>query len=98
MSTQSQALHAPALPPSDVLVETSPPLEILAISDHEWRLRDSTKPADDATSHLGFICRIGDVFEVVRIGAPRIRRYFASFDRAVDDVLAAIRPKPRAQA
>lgn len=66
-------------------------IEVLAISTSEWRIRDNDKPASDATSLLGFVCRVGDLFEVVEIGHPTKRQYFATFAEA----LAALRPQTR---
>jgi hypothetical protein len=58
-------------------------VEVLAISTTEWRIRDNDRPQSDATSLLGFICRVGDLYEVVEIGKPMNRSYFATFGAAL---------------
>ncbi|MCU1544279.1 MAG: hypothetical protein JWM50_2144 [Microbacteriaceae bacterium] len=65
------------------MVTTAPgQLEIIAISDAEWRVSDPSRRQDDALCLVGFVQRVDDVFEVTLIGRPRERLYFASFDEA----------------
>ncbi|MCP2031317.1 hypothetical protein L1277_001408 [Okibacterium sp. HSC-33S16] len=44
-----------------------PVLEILAISDHEWRVCDGRFQQSDARRMLGYIDRTADVYELVRL-------------------------------
>jgi hypothetical protein len=57
-------------------------LEIIRISDCEWRVSDPRRRDDDALCLIGFIQRVDDVFEVTLIGRPRDRHYFRSFGEA----------------
>jgi hypothetical protein len=44
-----------------------PVLEILAISDHEWRVCDGRIQQSDARRMLGYIARTTDAYELVRL-------------------------------
>jgi hypothetical protein len=65
------------------IVTTAPTrLEIIRISDVEWRVSDPRRRDDDALCLIGFVQRVDDVFEVTAIGRPRERHYFRTFDDA----------------
>jgi hypothetical protein len=65
------------------MVTTAPgKLEIIAISDAEWRVSDPSRRQDDALCLIGFVQRVDNLFEVTSIGRPRERLYFPSFDEA----------------
>lgn len=61
-------------------------IEMRAVSDHEWRVRDRSLPEHDSTSLLGFIERTDSVFRVTRIGAPLVTQHFDSLNAAVDSI------------
>lgn len=58
-------------------------LVVIALSGQEWRVSDPSRRADDAQCLVGFIERVGDVFEVTVIGRPRERHFCGSFDAAL---------------
>lgn len=64
--------------------DTATEVEVLAISETEWRIRDNRLPAADATSLIGFIGLMGTAFEVTRLVEPLSRSYFASFGEALE--------------
>lgn len=66
------------------IVKRNDDIEVLSVSAREWRVRDGALPANDATSLLGFVAQVGDVYEVVLIGMPMTRLYMDSLDGAVD--------------
>jgi hypothetical protein len=57
---------------------------VLPISDSEWRISDPRRRADDALCLIGFVQRVGAAYETTLIGRPLERRYFQSFEAAVD--------------
>ena len=61
-------------------------LEIRALSDHEWRVRDRSKSEGDANSVLGVIERVGEVFTVLTLSAPPVTQTFRTFVTAVDSI------------
>jgi len=61
-------------------------IEMRALSEHEWRVRDRSLPEHDATSLLGFIELRGTKFEVTRMGAPLARDRFDTLAAAVDSI------------
>lgn len=63
---------------------TTPILEILAISDHEWRVCDGRFDQSDARRMLAYIGRTADVYELMRLqSAPRWEE-FATLEDALD--------------
>jgi hypothetical protein len=65
------------------MVTTAPgQLEIIPISESEWRVSDPRRRYDDALCLVGFVQRIDGAFEVTVIGRPRERQYFRSFGEA----------------
>ena len=68
------------------LRQSAPTLEVLPLSDHEWRVSDPDRPSNDALCLIGFIERIGSVFETTVIGQPLKREYFATLHEAVDSL------------
>ncbi|MHA6669438.1 hypothetical protein ACX3O0_11285 [Homoserinimonas sp. A447] len=63
-------------------VRSVPPV-IEALSPTEWRVRTTELPEGDGRSVLGVVQLIGDTYEVMQIGAPLTRYYFASLEDAV---------------
>ncbi|MCU1404684.1 MAG: hypothetical protein JWQ43_987 [Glaciihabitans sp.] len=59
-------------------------LQVITLSDHEWRISDPSRSQRDAISLLGFVQQVGSRFELTALGAPRVRTYFDSLDDAVD--------------
>jgi hypothetical protein len=59
-------------------------LEVLAISDHEWRVCDGRIPASDATRMLGFIDKTGNSYELIRLQHGQQSERFSSLDAALD--------------
>jgi hypothetical protein len=76
---------------STVPVSQTAGLDVLALSETEWRVSDPTRRADDALCLIGFIQRVGRVFEVTVLGRPRERHYCGSFDAALHCLVAASR-------
>jgi hypothetical protein len=65
------------------IVTTAPgQLEIIPISDSEWRVSDPRRRHDDALCLVGFVQRVEGAFEVTVIGRPREREYFRSLGEA----------------
>jgi hypothetical protein len=60
-----------------------PTLELTALSDHEWRIRNATIAEDDARSIVGFVRRVGATFELTGVAAPVTSQYFPSLSRCV---------------
>ncbi|WP_162925014.1 hypothetical protein [Mycetocola zhujimingii] len=69
-------------------VEAKPVLEILAISDHEWRVCDGRFRQSDARRMLGYIGRTANVYELVRLqqgpGWERFDTLQAALDALVE--------------
>jgi len=59
-------------------------IEVLPLSDHEWRVSDSALAEREGLGLLGFIERTGGSFEVMRLGAPLERNLFGTMREAVD--------------
>ena len=58
--------------------------ELMALSDHEWRVSDNRRPECDGLSVVGFIERIGETFEVTRLGDPDAQGCYLSLEQCVD--------------
>jgi hypothetical protein len=58
-------------------------MSVIAISPTEWRVSDSRRAENDARSLIGFVQRVGDVFEVTALRTPGERRYYLTFDGAM---------------
>lgn len=69
-------------------------IEVLPLSDHEWRVSDLSKPERDGLALLGFIQTIGTLFEVTAISSPLERDYFGSLDAAVSRLSSVAVPHP----
>ncbi len=68
---------------------SKPVLEILAISDHEWRVCDGRFGQSDARRMLGFIGKTRDVYELVHLqGEPHLE----SFESLKDALDALVEP------
>ena len=65
-------------------------IEVIALSASEWRVRNTALAEGDGSSVLGVVQRIGDTFEVMQIGLPLARYYFASLEDAVEYLGRAI--------
>ncbi|WP_147440957.1 hypothetical protein [Mycetocola zhadangensis] len=66
---------------------TKPVLEILAISDHEWRVCDGRFAQRDAPRMLGYIDRTSAGYELVRLQhEPRVQ-IFDSLKGALDALI-----------
>lgn len=57
---------------------------VIAISPTEWRVSDLTIDDRDALSLIGFVQKLGDLYEITAIGAPFSRSYVATFNSAID--------------
>ena len=77
ITTQTRTGHARAVP------QVTGALEVLPLSPTEWRVRATELPAGDGRSVLGVIQVIGATYEVMQIGSPLTRYYFASLEDAV---------------
>ncbi|MCU1425956.1 MAG: hypothetical protein JWM51_2247 [Microbacteriaceae bacterium] len=64
----------------------TPAMSVIAISPTEWRVSDSRRAEDDARSLVGFVQRVGDVFEVTFLRAPGERRFYASYASAMSSL------------
>ena len=62
-------------------------LEVLEISDQEWRVSDTNVMALGQPPLRGFIRALESTFEVAEIGLPGKRRYFHDFDAALRSLL-----------
>ena len=78
ITTQTPAAQSRSLP------SQAAPLEVLPLSATEWRVRTTDLPEADGRSVLGIVQRLGDTYEVMQIGLPLFRYYFASLDGAVE--------------
>lgn len=58
-------------------------LEVLALSDTEWRISDPARAAQDGIPLVGFITRVEDMFEVTQLGSPHEHLRFDSLAMAV---------------
>jgi hypothetical protein len=68
-------------------------LEVVALSDHEWRVCDGRVRASDARRMLGFINKTAGSYELVRLQPwPTFERY-----SSLDDALDALHPSTAAQ-
>ena len=71
-------------------------VEVIAISEREWRVSDPTKVERDGLALLGFVELVGTTYEVTVLGEPRRRQYFGSLEESVSALSArpslALRP------
>jgi hypothetical protein len=67
-------------------------LEVIALSDHEWRVCDGRIDPSDASRLLGFIELENGSYEVLKLGRSRGRETFDRFAAALASVgeLAAL--------
>lgn len=56
---------------------------VIAISDTEWRVSDLTIDERDALSLIGFVQKLGDLYEITALGAPLSRSYVGTFNAAI---------------
>jgi hypothetical protein len=56
---------------------------VLSLSATEWLISDPSRRPDDALSLIGFVQRDKNMYEVTALGCPGERRYFESFDEAL---------------
>lgn len=57
---------------------------VIALSPTEWRVSDLTIDEADAVGLIGYVQKIGDVYEITALGKPYTRVYVGSFDAAID--------------
>ncbi len=63
---------------------TDSSLEVIALSDHEWRVCDGRIDASDATRLLAYVEKQGDRVELMRMTpTPGVCDYFDSLDSAL---------------
>jgi len=74
------------------------PVEVIAISEREWRISDPTKVERDGLALLGFVELVGATYEVTVLGEPGRRYYFGSLEESVRELAQrrgfAERPQP----
>jgi hypothetical protein len=58
-------------------------LEIMELSDNEWRICDAAMDENDATRVLGFLEQRAGYFELTSMNRPHRRERFGSFDSAI---------------
>jgi len=75
-------------------------VEVIAISEREWRISDPTKSERDGLALLGFVELVDSTYEVTVLGEPGRRYYFSSFEESVralfDHEALADRPREAA--
>ncbi|HEY0260583.1 MAG TPA: hypothetical protein VGC18_12115 [Lacisediminihabitans sp.] len=60
-------------------------IDVVRLSDHEWRVSDRNRPESDGLSVIGFVERVGERrFEVTRLGEPGAKVHYPSLDLCVD--------------
>lgn len=59
-------------------------LEVVALSDTEWRISDAARPECDGLALVAFVQRVGSLYEVTELAKPSRRTYFDSLPAAVD--------------
>ncbi|HEV7813173.1 MAG TPA: hypothetical protein VGO99_09390 [Leifsonia sp.] len=63
-------------------------LEVIALSDHEWRVCDGRIDAADARRLLGYVERQGDTYELLRMSpTPGVCRHFDCLSAALEDLI-----------
>jgi hypothetical protein len=58
-------------------------LEVLPLSDDEWRVNDPARAERDGIPLVGFIKKTDDMFEVTQLGAPHEHLRFSTLAMAV---------------
>lgn len=71
------------LPPLEEARSLDQAVEVIAISEREWRVSDPTKVERDGMALLGFVELVDTTYEVTVIGEPRRRLYYASLEESV---------------
>jgi hypothetical protein len=66
-----------------IILKAPTPLNVVPISDTEWRVSDPACRSDDARCVVGFVQQIDRVFEATRISTPTSRSYFSSLSAAI---------------
>lgn len=67
-----------------MLAEGELALEVIALSDHEWRVCDAGLDAADGTRVLGYVERQDDGFELLRMAPiPGVSDHFDRFADAL---------------
>lgn len=61
-------------------------LEVIAISEREWRVSDTSVMSIGEPPVRGFIRGLDGMFEVTEIGRPGRRTYFRDFDAALREL------------
>jgi hypothetical protein len=65
-------------------------LEILALSSHQWRIRDADRAPNDAMSLVGFVAQVGTAYEITLLADPRSRYYCSTLDQAIDYIHSSV--------
>jgi hypothetical protein len=71
---------------------TKPVLEILALSDHEWRVCDGRFGQSDARRMLGYISKTREAYELVRLQWKQPRKAQVESFTTLKDALDALMP------
>lgn len=61
-------------------------VDVVALSDNEWRVSDHRIPESEGRSLIGYIQKVGELFEATRLDSPWERSYFQSLEAAVADL------------
>jgi hypothetical protein len=61
-------------------------LEVMEISEREWRISDTSVMSLGEPPVRGFIRALDGMFEVTEIGRPGRRTYFRDFDAALREL------------
>ena len=87
MNTGTAGQASPRAHRSARTTRTSAPppaeLEVLPVTEHEWRVSDPARIERDGISLVGFITRVDDMFEVTQLGSPQEHLRFSSLAMAV---------------
>lgn len=71
------------------VTRTDDDIELLALSDHQWRVCDSRIELNDGFSLIGFIEKNGDVYELMEFADPVVFSFFTSLMDAVSHLITA---------
>jgi hypothetical protein len=63
-------------------------LEVMELSDNEWRICDAAMDETDAMRVLGFLEQRAGYFELTLMNRPHRRELFGSFDSAIAAIAA----------
>ena len=70
----------------------APDLEVVALTDHEWRVCDARIDECDARRILGYIAKVSGRYEALALGpAPLSCGVFDRLDQSIDALIDATR-------